>query len=149
MDVEDLGTCLDRLERSNRRLRAAVVVCALAIVGLGIVALRPATAEAQSRVYAARSFQLTDDSGAVRAQFSLGPDGQPSLRMWQGQGGVEVEGATPFISLGTAMPDHRGGTYLTMGDSTNGLVMISTGRDGQQPSAAIFQAGGGVVWSAP
>jgi hypothetical protein len=150
MNAVDLSGRLDRLERSNRQLRAIVLGLTVIVIGLTtVVSLRPWPVEAQGRVIEAQAFVLIDGTGAVRGQFSLGPDGQPSLRMWQGPGGVEAEGTSPFISLGTATPDRRGGTYFTMGDSPNGLVTITTGRDGQRPSATMFQSGGDIIWSAP
>lgn len=151
MNVSDLSVRLDHLERINQRLRVFIVGLMFVVVGLmAAVALRPSPVDAQPRVYAARSFQLTDDAGIVRGVFALGQDGQPVLHMWQGPGGELAGNPNPSIFLGIGSPESGGGTALQMGSATHGSLMIQTSQDGHWPSAALYPPGGqGPIWDTP
>ena len=167
MDIAELGTRLDRLERSNRRLRAVIVGLAVILGFTTVVTLWPARAEAQGRAVTAQAFLLVDDAGQVRADLSI-VDGSPRLAMWQpGVREPVVRLATDenglshlvmwrpgaqeaAVALRINNPAEGFGTLLNMGDLANGTILMTTSRDGRQPAAHIFPSGGGTaVWSAP
>ena len=148
MDNSELGARLDRLERSNHRLRAIVTILAIILGFTTVVALWPAQAEAQGRAVSAQAFLLLDDVGRVRADLSV-VNGQPRLMMWQpltpGLGDSEA-----ILYLGADDPALGGRTRLTLGDAAKGMIYVTTSQDGRQPSVAIFPPGAGTaVWSAP
>jgi hypothetical protein len=152
MNISDLSARLDRVERANRRLYAVVVGLVVIVIGLAtVVVLRPAApVEAQGRVYAAQSFQLTDDDGIVLGQFALDKDGQPSLQMWQGPRADLATGTNPYLLLGIGPTGQENATYLQMGTGAYGMLMIQTSQNGHWPSVAIYPPGGGAaVWDTP
>lgn len=162
MDIVELGARLDRLEQSNRRLRAIVVGLAVVLWFTTVVILWPARADAQGRVVTAQAFLLLDDAGQIRADLSI-VDGSPRLAMWQPAVRLEtdVNGLSQLVmwqpgaqqatvALGIDNPAEGFGTHLRMGDLANGTIDMTTSRDGRQPAAHIFPPGGGTaVWSAP
>jgi hypothetical protein len=167
MDIAELGTRLDRLERSNRRLRAIVVGLSVILGFTIVVTLRPAQAEAQGRAVTAQAFLLVDDAGQVRADLAM-VDGSPRLAMWQPGGrepvvrlGTEVDGSSYLVmwrpgaeqAAIALRSDKVAGNFVTnfiMGELQSGEIFMSTSTDGRQPTANIFPPGGGTaVWSAP
>lgn len=76
---------LDRLERANSRLTAAVVVLAsIVVVGFcgGAGAVPP--------IVTARSFRLMDHRDKVVGMWNITDDGNPTLTMWDKMGSPRI-----------------------------------------------------------
>ena len=98
--------------------RSLVALTAVNLVLSAAAWSRPAQSP---EVLRARSIELVDSAGQVRAQLHLGPDGSGQLRLRDGRGQVRVK-------LGTS---NTGATALLLMDETiEPAVTLATRREG-------------------
>lgn len=95
--VEAILGRLEKLERQNRWLRAAVTAAGLAVAALALMAVaRPAP-----QVITAQKFRLVDRSGHVRARLNMAK-GMPTLILYTSAGYPQAllsGGPQPFLTL--------------------------------------------------
>lgn len=83
-----LATRLDRLERSNARLRSGIALCGLAALVLG-------SRQQPSSIVEAQQFVLKDRTGRTRGQFGVARSGLVSLTIGTASGSYVELGAMP------------------------------------------------------
>ena len=127
MHATDLTQRIDRLERDNRRLRAAFV----ATLALALVA-----ATAPPGVVRATAFELVTDGGDVAGEW-VAPGGYPALYLRDAEGvnrlalfheadasGVYVSDAEGTTRIGIAQFAHGGGGVALHGPGSEGAAVL-------------------------
>jgi hypothetical protein len=161
--TEDLAARLERLERSNRRLKLALPL-AVAAVALAALSLRRANPVPQvvavPDAIEARRFVLVDSRGVQRAVLETAESGGPQLLLTDAEGDVELAiFAVPGGVRGLALHDGqalRAALTATPGGSATlameandrvagGSLTLTTGG----AKLGIWGAGGRVTATAP
>jgi hypothetical protein len=120
---------LDDLQRSNRRLKAAIG--SLVLVGGALITMAQAS-PSTSELADAREFVLRDDSGRIRAVLGTSPDETVGLSLDDANGRTRA----------TLAVDHNGSPGLDLIDQ-NGKrrAIIALSKDGD-PGAGLYDSQG-------
>jgi hypothetical protein len=158
--VEDLAARVERLERSNRRLKLALplAIVAVALAVLGLRRVKPVL-ETPGTVEA-RRFVLLDSRGVQRAVLETAESGGPQLLLTDAEGDVElalfaVPGGVRGLALHdgqalraalTATPGGSATLAMEANDRVAGgsLTLTSAGAE-----MGVWGAGGRVTATAP
>ena len=136
-DIRALQSRLDRLEARNRLLACALLTLA-GLISLFLI-LSAVAPTAVSDVVRARSFEVVDASGEVRAKLGIHPDGSPTLRLCDTSGEIRAELCTRA----------DGATWLSLLDA-NAQTRAALGTDADgSPGLWLHDASGNVLFSAP
>ena len=126
----ELAMRLDRLERENRGLKAAVAVTLGALVLLAGGLLPASRVDAQGgRVQTAERFEVRDAGGRVRAVLGLDEQGGVQLNLLGGPDALQPGGSAGAITM-----------YV---DRAQALLRVGSGSDPDRPAALLKAEPGG------
>jgi hypothetical protein len=151
----ELADRVERLERSNRRLRlglalavvASLVACAAAAGAVLSAHVMPDAVAARSvpEEVKARRFVLVDEAGLPRAVLERAESGGPQLLLTDAEGDMELGlFAVPGGIRGLALYDGDA-TRAAMTASPGGAATVAVEADGRASGGAITLAGSGSV----